>query len=215
MSHDPHAQFDATVLDMIEHSPVGAVPGTPTYQDALRRLYAAHQVYAHADHQGGHVTARSLAAAPRFSAANLDAWVAGAIDATALESNDAIFTRYVASLPAGGRASAENHRATIALRPPVHRDKVHVVHDPVRTLVLVPGTGPHHGLPGNYLHGAIVESVEGAAPATWSLEFHDSDDGSAIFEAPTLAAAVAAWHEAAECAPFHLEELEALGFRIV
>lgn len=200
---------------MIERSGVGAVPNTPTYQDALRRLYAAHQVYAHADHKGGHVTARSLAAAPRFFAANLDALAAGGIDSTALESNDAIFTRYVASLSAGIRPLAERLRATIAVRPPVHRDKLHVVHDPVNTLVLIPGTGPHHGLPGNYLHGAIMEHGTDAKPAAWSLALHDCDDGVAIFDTPTLTAAVAALHEAVECAPFHLEELQALGFRIV
>jgi hypothetical protein len=215
MPHDPNALFDSTVLDMIERSPVGAVPNTPTYQDAVIRLHGAHQVYAHADHKGGHVTARSLAAAPRFFAANLDALAAGGIDSIQLESNDAIFTRYVASLSPDIRPQAEQLRATIAMRPPVHRDKIHVVHDPVNTLVLIPGTGPHHGLPGNYLHGAIVEHGAEAKPAAWSLALHDCDDGVAIFDAPTLAAAVAALHEAVECAPFHLEEVEALGFRIV
>ena len=49
MSADPNAQFDQTVLELIEHHPQGAVPGTPAYQDALRRLYGTHQVYASAD----------------------------------------------------------------------------------------------------------------------------------------------------------------------
>ena len=40
MPHDPHAEFDHKVLDQIEHSPVGAVPRTPLYQDALGRPYA-------------------------------------------------------------------------------------------------------------------------------------------------------------------------------
>ena len=30
-------------MEMIEHSPTGAVPHTPTYQDALKRLYAAQK----------------------------------------------------------------------------------------------------------------------------------------------------------------------------
>ena len=55
---DPNAEFDHAVLDKIDASPIGAVPTTPAYQDALRRLYAARQVYASADHKGGHVTAR-------------------------------------------------------------------------------------------------------------------------------------------------------------
>src|SRR5688500_4068660 len=98
MSLDPHAQLDQTVLDNIAPSPTGAVPHTPTYQDALRRLYATHQVYASADHKDCHVTVRSLARAPLFYANNLDALVAGQLDVTALESNDSIFSRYVQSL---------------------------------------------------------------------------------------------------------------------
>jgi len=35
-----------------------------------------------------------------------------------------------------------------------------------------------------------------------------------MFDTPTLAEAVAALHQVLECAPFHLEELEALGFRL-
>jgi len=50
MSPDPNAYFDQAVLDQIEHSPIGAVPFTPTYQDALKRLYGSHQAYARADH---------------------------------------------------------------------------------------------------------------------------------------------------------------------
>jgi hypothetical protein len=214
MPHNPHASFDQAVLDMIEHSPVGAVPNTPTYQDALKRLYGAHQVYAHADHKGGHVTARSLAGLPIFSALNLDALVAGTIEPHALESNGSIFSRYVQSLPAALQTKAEAFRNTIAARAPQHRDKLHATHDPLHTLVLVPGTGPHHGLPGNYLHGSVLELNAGSTTGAWSVQLHDCDDGAAIFDAPTLAAAVTALHEALECAPFHLEELEALGFRL-
>lgn len=214
MPQDPNAHFDQTVLEMIEHSPVGAVPATPTYQDALQRLYAARQVYAHADHKGGHVTARSLAAAPRFHAGNLDSLVGGSVDAVALETNASIFSRYVESLPPALRTRAETHRAAVAGRPPLHRDKLNHAPDPLHTLVLVPGTGPHPGLPGNYLHGFVHEMPAGATPATWSLHLHDCDDGAAHFDAPTLAEAITALHEVLDCAPFHLSELEALGFRL-
>ncbi|MGA2693497.1 MAG: hypothetical protein ABSF76_14130, partial [Opitutaceae bacterium] len=61
MPLDPHAQFDQSVMEMIERSPIGAVPHTTSYVESLTRLYAAHQVYPSADHKGGHVTARSLA----------------------------------------------------------------------------------------------------------------------------------------------------------
>lgn len=210
MPRDPHAPFDQTVLEMIEHNPVGAVPNTPTYQDALKRLYAAHQVYAHADHKGGHVTARSLGALPCFHADNLDALAAGTIERAAIESNTAVFSRYVQSLPATLRPRAEPYRATIAVRPPAHRAKASATHDPLHSLFLVPGTGPHHGLPGNYLHGALLEH----GPQSWSLQLHDCDDGVAILDAPTLGAAVSALHEVIACAPFHLEELAALGFRM-
>jgi hypothetical protein len=166
MSQDPHAHFDHLVLEMIEHSPVGAVPHTPTYQDALRRLYASHQVYASADHKDGHVTARSLAALPSFHAANLEAWAAGAIDASELEDNTTIFDRYVQSLPAVVQAKAETFRLRVVGRPILHRKHggtapAPLTHDPLHSLFLVPGTGPRHGLPGNYLHGSLCE-VPGA-----------------------------------------------------
>src|SRR5687767_9598286 len=99
MPQDPHAQFDHTVLEMIEHSPIGAVPHTPAYIDALGRLYASHQVYADADHKGGHVTARSLTTRPAFFPSNLEDFMAGKIEADALEANASIFSRYVQSLP--------------------------------------------------------------------------------------------------------------------
>src|SRR5258708_38008519 len=121
MPHNPHAAFDEVVLDIIEHSPVGAVPNTPTHQDALKRLHASQQVYADADHKDGHVTARSLARRSSFHASNLEALSAGTIDASALESNAAIFDRYVASLPAERRAKAESLRALVAGRPAHHR----------------------------------------------------------------------------------------------
>jgi len=217
MSQDPHAPFDQTVLEMIEHSPVGAVPFTPTYQDALKRLYASHQVYASADHKDGHVTVRSLAKLPLFHAANLDALIAGSIKPEALEANAAIFARYLASLPAALRAKAEAHRLKVVGRPVHHRKHHGVVapgiHDPVHSLFLVPGTGPHHGLPGNYLYGSLFEILHPGAAATWAVQLHDTDDGAATYDAAALPEALEKLQEALASAPFHLGELAALGFK--
>ena len=217
MAQDPNAQFDHSVLDLIEHSPIGAVPATPSYQDALKRLHAAHQVYHSADHKGGHVTARSLALLPVFHAKNLDALVAGQIDAGALESNASIFDRYVQSLPAALRSRAEGLRAMVAGKPAQHRakhvgDLKVVAHDPVHTLFLVPGTGPHPGVPGNYLHGSALQ-LSAAANSAWAVHLHDSDDGAAMCDLPTMAAALAKLQEVLASAPFNLNELAALGFR--
>jgi hypothetical protein len=221
MPQDPHAQFDSTVLEMIEHSPVGAVPITPSYQDALKRLYAAHQVYADADHRDGHVTARSLARLANFHAANLDALVAGTISPEALENNASIYDRYVRSLPADRRARAEGFRTKVVGRPILHRskhfgaEKLPQVHDLVHTLFLVPGAGPHPGLPGNYLHGSLLEAGAGAPPGTWAIQVHDNDDGAAQFSAPDLAAALAKLREVLDSAPFTMNELAGLDFRIL
>ena len=215
MPHNPNEQFDQTVLDMIEHSPIGAVPVTPAYQDAINRLYASHQAYADADHKAGHVTARSLAKLPSFSANNLAELMAGTIAAEALEANASIFTRYVHSLPAERQAKAESLRLTVAGKVAHHRTKHGVVaaHDPVHTLFLVPGTGPHPGLPGNYLYGsAFQHSADATSP--WAVHLHDSDDGAALFDAPDMAGALAKLQEVLESAPFNMNELEALGFRL-
>ncbi len=213
---DPQIQFEENVLDMIEQSPVGAVPHTPTYADALTRLYAKQQVYHDADHKDGHVTARSLAKLPHFQAENLAAFVAGQIEDTELESNDSIFTRYVESLALDHRKRAETLHLKVAGKPVHHRTKhgdQTAIHDPVHSLFLVPGTGPNRGLPGNYLHGSVLEIS--LKPAAWSLHLHDSDDGNAVFDASSLAECVAKLDEVFESAPFHLNELEALGFKIV
>jgi hypothetical protein len=218
MSHDPNAAFDHSVLDMIEHSPTGAVPVTPAYQDALNRLYASHQVYAHADHKGGHVTARSLAKSPVFHANNLRALTAGQIGPEALEPNAGIFDRYLQSLPPALRPKAESFRLLIAGRPAHHRAKLignvkHVAHDPIHTLFLVPGTGPHPGVPGNYLYGWLLQtSIDSGSP--WMIHLHDSDDGAAMFDAPTLPEALSKLEELFESAPFTTNELQALGFRL-
>ena len=216
MANDPHAQFDHTVLDMIEHSPIGAVPHTPAYVDALGRLYASHQAYADADHKGGHVTARSLASKPAFFPNNLEAFLAGQIDTDALETNASIFDRYVQSLPAPSRPHAEAGRIMVIGKPAHHRAKhgADAVHDPLHALFLVPGAGPHPGLPGNYLHGAIFHIGADDASGAWVVHLHDADDGAAHFRAPTLAEALAKMQELVEIAPFHLNELPAVGFTL-
>jgi hypothetical protein len=149
MSHDPHAQIDQTVLEKIESSPSGAVPHTPSYQDALKRLVDSHHVYASADHKGGYVSVRSLTAQPAFYAHNLEAMLEGKVAAEALESEADIFGRYVASLPPGLRATAEASRSVVVARRAHHRAKhgAETVQDPVHSLFLVPGGGPNPGLP--------------------------------------------------------------------
>jgi hypothetical protein len=221
MSQDPHATFDTTVIEMIEHSPIGAVPSTPSYQDALKRLYASHKVYAHADHKGGHVSARSLTAAPLFYASNLEAFAEGKVGAHAIESNDGVFARYLLSLPAGSRPRAEGFKLKVAGRPAHHRskhaggEKLPAAHDLLHSLFLVPGAGPHPGLPGNYLYGSVVEATPGAAHGPWSVHVHDSDDGDAVFDAPTAAEAVGKLREVLDSAPFTMDELGGLGFRLL
>ena len=212
---DPNAEFDHAVLDKIDASPLGAVPTTPAYQDALRRLYAAQQVYASADHKGGHVTTRSLTQLPLFHARNLEAFVAGTIDDTALETNASIYDRYVHSLPLDRRGRAEKQRLMVIGKAVHHRAKhgVAAVHDPLHTLFLVPGAGPHPGLPGNYLHGAVFH-VGDEATGAWVVHVHDSDDGASLFQTAKLPEALAKLAEVLACAPFHLNELEALGFKL-
>jgi len=211
MSHDANAQFDQTTLEAIEHSPIGAIPYTPAYRDALARLYAAHQVYPSADHKGGHVTARSLSHLASFHAENLDALISGQEDS--LETNASIFSRYVKSLPAALQSKAESLHAMVAGRPALHRAKHGVVaHDPVHSLFLVPGAGPHAGLPGNYLYGFVAQGGRGAAPTGWSVHLHDSEDGAVLFHTDDIKAAVEKVHEVIDCAPFTMQELEALGF---
>jgi len=214
MPHDPHAAFDQQVLELIEQSPIGAVPVTPSYQDAIIRLKASHQVYPDSDHKDGYVTARLLAQRPCFYANNLNALVAGTIDPTALESNASIFDRYVAALPAGLRAKAESLRLKVAGRPAHHRKHGGVIaHDPLHTLFIIPGAGPNPGIVGNYLYGSLVE-LGSDATAPWAIHLHDSDDGAAGSDAPSLAEALAKLEEVLASAPFQLSELAALGFRL-
>jgi hypothetical protein len=215
MSTDPNAEFDHAVLDKIDASPVGAVPTTPAYQDALRRLYAAQQVYASADHKGGHVTARSLASLPFFHAHNLDAFIAGEISDDQLETNASIYDRYVQSLPIDLRARAEKLRPMVIGKAVHHRAKAGhaIIHDPMHTLFLVPGAGPHPGLPGNYLHGSVFH-VGDEVTGSWVVHVHDSDDGASLFSTPKLPDALGKLQELLASVPFHLNELEALGFKL-
>lgn len=219
MPFDPNAQFDQATLEMIEHSPMGAVPHTPTYQDSLKRLYSAHKVYGDADHKDGHVTARSLSGLPGFRAGNLEALAAGKIEPEALEANANIFDNYVRSLKPELRARAEGFRLTVAGRPAMHRakhagsEKLPVAHDLVHSLFLVPGAGPHPGLPGNYLYGFVMQVAADAAHGSWAVHLHDREDGSAEFRAQTMQDALAKLQEMLESAPFTMAELEALGFR--
>ncbi len=214
MTPDPHAQFDHAMLEMIEQSPIGAVPFTPAYRDALSRLYASHQVYASADHKGGHVTARSLAGSPSFFADNLVDVIAGRTEPEALEANAKIFDRYIHSLSQDRRAAAETMRLIVAGRVAHHRAKhgVTTAHDPVHTLILVTGSGPHPGLPGNYLYGSAFQ-LTGDENSAWAVHLHDSGDGTSIFDAPSMPVALTKLQEVVDSAPFTMNELDALGFR--
>lgn len=216
MSHNPHAQIDQTVLEMIEHSPVGAVPHTPAYQDALVRLRAAHQVYASADHKNGYVSVRSLASMPLFYAQNMEAFLAGKVDVAALEPEASIYSRYVKSLPAALQAVAEERRAAVVAKRVHHRVKhgCEAVQDPAHTIFLVPGAGPSPGLPGNYLYGSVQQVTADAANGAWALHVHDRDDGAAICMVDSQVAAFEKLQEVLASAPFLIGELESLGFRM-
>ncbi|WP_438483152.1 hypothetical protein [Oleiharenicola lentus] len=216
MSQDPNAEFDHTILDKIELSPIGALPMTPAYQDALKRLYAARQVYASANHKGGHVTARSLTSLPSFYANNLDALIAGEITDDALESSASIYDRYVQSLSTDQRTRAEANRLAVIGKTAHHRAKhgVAAIHDPMHTLFLVPGAGPNPGLPGNYLHGSVFHLGPDADTGSWIVQVHDSLDAFCEFKTPTLPDALAKLQEVIASAPFHLNELTGLDFEV-
>jgi hypothetical protein len=215
MSHDPHAQIDQTVLEKIESSPVGAVPHTPSYQDALKRLVDSHQVYVSADHKGGYVTVRSLAPLTSFYANNLEALLEGKIESGELESEASIFSRYVASLPSELRAKAEASRTVVVAKRAHHRAKQgsEVVQDPVHSLFLVPGGGPNPGLPGNYLFGSVFQ-VSTDADSLWGVHLHDSLDGAAMCEELSRADVLEKFRDVMASAPFLLGELDTLGFRL-
>lgn len=214
MPQNPHALFDQTVLDMIEHSPVGAVPHTPAYDDAIKRLLAAQQIYPDADHKDGYVTARALGRLLSFHAANWETFAAGDISDELLEPNASVFNRYAASLSELQRVRAEKFRPRVAGKPVMHRAKSGTVfHDPIHSLFLVPGSGPNRGLPGNYLYGSVIQLSADAKSGPWAIDVHDGDDGVVLYDAPTLADTSVKLQEVLESAPFHLWELEGLGFR--
>lgn len=214
MSHDPHAQIDQNVLEMIENSPVGAVPHTPSYQDALKRLVASHQAYVSADHKGGYVSVRSLAALPSFYDEKLEAVLGGKAAAADLSSDEAVFARYVAALPVALRPKAEACRAAVVARRAHHRAKhgAEAVSDPAHSLFLVPGAGPNPGLPGNYLYGSVFQATI-EADSAWGIYVHDGLDGVARCDGLNREAALDKFQEVVASSPFLLSELGALGFR--
>jgi hypothetical protein len=216
MPNDAHAQFDQTVLDLIECSPAGAVPHTPTHQDALGRLRATHQVYPSADFKNGYVTVRSLSAKRSFYAGKLHAFLAGEADVAELEGDGDVFGRYVRSLPPLAQARAEDHRATVVGRRLHHRTKqgAEGASEAVQALFLLPGSGAHAGLPGNYLYGSILQTCADAAAGGWAILVHDVENGTASCELGNRAEAAAKFQDVAASAPFLLVELAELGFRL-
>jgi len=214
MPHESLTPFDQTVLDMIEHSPTGSVPRTPTYDESLTRLLAAQQVFHSSDSKDGLVTARTLAHRPLFVAAGMQELAAHPEDHSQLESNASVFDRYVGSLPAAQRARAETFRLVAAGRAVHHRTKAggELVRDPLHSIFLVPGAGPRSGLPGNYLRGSVDEVADAGQPTRWRIRIMDADTDAAVCELPDLAEALDRLKDLLESAPFHLSELEALGF---
>lgn len=52
-----------------------------------------------------------------------------------------------------------------------------------------------------------------AATSPWAVHVHDSEDGDVLYDALTMADALTKLQELLACAPFNINELEALGFR--
>lgn len=206
--------FDHSLLDLIDHSPTGAAPRTPTHDESLARLLAAQQVFHSSDYKEGYITARTLARQPHFLAAGLAELAAHPEDYSQLEANASVFDRYVASLPEAHRARAESFRLSTAGRPIHHRIKAgsESVRDPLHSIFLIPGVGPQPGLPGNYLRGSLDELQDAAHRIYFRLQILDSDTDAALCELPTLAEALARLRDLTDSAPFHLSDLEALGF---
>ncbi len=216
MPHAPLTPFDHQVLDMIEHSPIGAVPRTPTYDESLKRLQAAQQVYHSSDYKDCHVTARSLAKLPVFVAAGLLELDQHPEDHSKLEGNNPVYDRYVASLPAALRTKAEALRLQVSGKVIHHRPKAGgvSVRDPLHSLFLVPGAGPQPGLPGNYLRGTIDEFHDAAHVVRWRIQVMDTDTDAAACLLDSLPEALVRLRELLDCVPFHMSELEALGFEM-
>jgi len=206
------------VLDIIEQSPVGAVPRTPAHQDAMRRLQDAHQVYASADHPDGFATSRVLATLPFFWAENLEDVLKGKVPVAELESDESIFNRYIDSLPDELKKVAEEGRGHVIERRQQHRTHKGEddVHDPMHTLLMMPGVGLNPGMSGNYLFGSLVqtEGTDEDLSGAWQIHLHDRDDGAAICEMASVEAALEKAEEVMVSAPFLLSELSALGFQL-
>jgi hypothetical protein len=218
MTLDPQAQFDEHVLDIIEQSPVGAAPRTPAHQDAMRRLQEAHQIYMSADYADGFATVRTLAALPFFWAENLEGVLTGKVPVAELESDTSIFDRYVASLPEELRQAAEENRGHVVERRQMHRHHKgeEDVHDPLHSLLMMPGVGLNPGMPGNYLFGSLeqLEGTDEDLTGAWKIHLHDRDDGAAFCEMASVEAAFEKTEEVMASAPFQLAELDALGFEL-
>jgi len=216
MPLDPQTQFDQHLLEMIENSPTGIPPATPAHQEALARLISAHQVYPSANHREGYVTMHALAQLPSFYAENLGEVMAGKAEQSTLETDDSIYDRYVASLAEDLREAAEDVRSMAVGRKLLHRSKQdgEVVHDPIHSLFLIPGAGPHPGLPGNYLHGSIFQDHIDDLAGAWAVHIHDRDDGVATIAVPNREKALEKLQELLASAPFLLSELDALEFQM-
>ena len=194
------------------------MPHTPTHQDALHRLIAAHQVYASADHAEGYVTVHTLTQRSLFYAENLEAVMTGKEEPAALESNVSIFERYLASLTDQARDVAESKRALVVGREVHHRHhggaESATPRDPWHTLFLVPGAGPHPGLPGNYLFGRLDAPAIDQPGEPWTIQLHDRDDGLARQQVASREAAWSVMEDTLASAPFLLSELVDLGFEL-
>ena len=77
----------------------------------------------------------------------------------------------------------------------------------------VPGSGPHPGVPGNYLHGSVVQAGADGAAGSWAVHLHDREDGASLYEARSMKEALEKLQEVIASAPFTMNELEGLGFR--
>lgn len=83
-----------------------------------------------------------------------------------------------------------------------------------QALFLLPGSGAHAGLPGNYLYGSILQTCADEAAGGWAILVHDVENGTASCELDNRAEAAAKFQDVAASAPFLLVELAELGFRL-
>lgn len=59
---------------------------------------------------------------------------------------------------------------------------------------------------------AVLDKIE--ATGSWVVHVHDSEDGATRFNTPKLPEALSKLEEVLASAPFHLNELDALGFHM-